>query len=179
MWDYNVGLVRMTPFFKSCKYSKVCSDHRSALLTLTRIDHTSEGVEPKPWTEKYQLQYHRRSSGVPRLVLGFEYASELLTCHVRLLGAVASRQRARSNVLLEHPLGPYPSLRQRLSSDVHSSPLPLLRQFRHQPCYSAVLCRRDCSVQGRQGLIPTLSTGDTIANHIIGGAHVRHTSMEA
>lgn len=25
MWDYNVGLVRMTPFFKCCKYSKVSS----------------------------------------------------------------------------------------------------------------------------------------------------------
>lgn len=25
MWDYNVGLVRMTPFFKCCKYSKVCA----------------------------------------------------------------------------------------------------------------------------------------------------------
>ncbi len=24
MWDYNVGLVRMTPFFKCCKYQKVC-----------------------------------------------------------------------------------------------------------------------------------------------------------
>jgi hypothetical protein len=23
MWDYNVGLVRITPFFKCCKYSKV------------------------------------------------------------------------------------------------------------------------------------------------------------
>jgi hypothetical protein len=23
MWDYNVGLVRMTPFFKCCKYPKV------------------------------------------------------------------------------------------------------------------------------------------------------------
>jgi len=26
VWDYNVGLVRMTPFFKSCKYSKVGKD---------------------------------------------------------------------------------------------------------------------------------------------------------
>lgn len=26
MWDYNVGLVRMTPFFKCCKYSKVCAN---------------------------------------------------------------------------------------------------------------------------------------------------------
>jgi hypothetical protein len=25
VWDYNVGLVRMTPFFKSCKHSKVGS----------------------------------------------------------------------------------------------------------------------------------------------------------
>lgn len=25
VWDYNIGLVRMTPFFKSCKYSKVSS----------------------------------------------------------------------------------------------------------------------------------------------------------
>jgi hypothetical protein len=24
MWDYKIGLVRMTPFFKCCKYSKVC-----------------------------------------------------------------------------------------------------------------------------------------------------------
>jgi len=23
MWDYNIGLVRITPFFKCCKYSKV------------------------------------------------------------------------------------------------------------------------------------------------------------
>lgn len=23
MWDYNVGLVRMTPFFKCCNYPKV------------------------------------------------------------------------------------------------------------------------------------------------------------
>ena len=28
MWDYNVGLVRVTPFFKCCKYSKVGSSSR-------------------------------------------------------------------------------------------------------------------------------------------------------
>lgn len=28
MWDYNVGLVRVTPFFKCCKYSKVGSASR-------------------------------------------------------------------------------------------------------------------------------------------------------
>ena len=26
MWDYNVGLVRITPFFKCCRYSKVRSN---------------------------------------------------------------------------------------------------------------------------------------------------------
>ena len=26
MWDYNVGLVRMTPFFKCRKYGKVSKD---------------------------------------------------------------------------------------------------------------------------------------------------------
>lgn len=25
LWDYNIGLVRMTPFFKCCRYSKVSS----------------------------------------------------------------------------------------------------------------------------------------------------------
>ena len=27
MWDYNIGLVRVTPFFKCCKYSKVRWNH--------------------------------------------------------------------------------------------------------------------------------------------------------
>jgi len=29
MWDYNIGLVRMTPFFKCCNYSKVWSSDTS------------------------------------------------------------------------------------------------------------------------------------------------------
>lgn len=37
VWDYNVGLVRMTPFFKSCKYTKVSIAliDRKTLLTVT------------------------------------------------------------------------------------------------------------------------------------------------
>jgi hypothetical protein len=31
MWDYNIGLVRITPFFKCCKYSKASSDLSKAL----------------------------------------------------------------------------------------------------------------------------------------------------
>jgi hypothetical protein len=32
MWDYNIGLVRMTPFFKCCKYGKVCLSGSSIFL---------------------------------------------------------------------------------------------------------------------------------------------------
>lgn len=32
MWDYNIGLVRMTPFFKCCKYSKVSLDRERPCL---------------------------------------------------------------------------------------------------------------------------------------------------
>ena len=31
MWDYNIGLVRVTPFFKCCNYGKVRSIQRKAL----------------------------------------------------------------------------------------------------------------------------------------------------
>lgn len=36
IWDYNVGLVRVTPFFKCCKYSKVC--RRSSELGYNQRD---------------------------------------------------------------------------------------------------------------------------------------------
>ncbi|KAI3399654.1 hypothetical protein diail_6002 [Diaporthe ilicicola] len=38
MWDYNVGLVRMTPFFKCCKYSKVVIPLLPALSHEPRTD---------------------------------------------------------------------------------------------------------------------------------------------
>lgn len=55
MWDYNVGLVRMTPFFKSCKYSKVCRQVRLIASILTVVDCTSEGSEPESRHEGHQL----------------------------------------------------------------------------------------------------------------------------
>lgn len=53
VWDYNVGLVRMTPFFKSCKYSKVRYRCQSMMLMLTIADRTREGVEGEPGHEGY------------------------------------------------------------------------------------------------------------------------------
>lgn len=39
MWDYNIGLVRITPFFKCCKYSKVSQARELNVgsVTLTRM----------------------------------------------------------------------------------------------------------------------------------------------
>lgn len=34
LWDYNVGLVRITPFFKCCKYSKVGSSAPMLMLAI-------------------------------------------------------------------------------------------------------------------------------------------------
>jgi hypothetical protein len=56
VWDYNVGLVRMTPFFKSCKYSKVrdrrCVDFEKRL---TSVDDTRQGAEGEYRDERHQL----------------------------------------------------------------------------------------------------------------------------
>jgi hypothetical protein len=36
MWDYNVGLVRMTPFFKCCQYGKVSNHFSGSVLAAWR-----------------------------------------------------------------------------------------------------------------------------------------------
>ncbi|KAK9422433.1 hypothetical protein SUNI508_04789 [Seiridium unicorne] len=47
MWDYNVGLVRMTPFFKCCKYSKASQTTPAKMLNLNpglkEITHSITG----------------------------------------------------------------------------------------------------------------------------------------
>lgn len=53
LWDYNIGLVRMTPFFKSCKYSKVCTNLRSLMSILTNADRTFESAEFESGLEGY------------------------------------------------------------------------------------------------------------------------------
>lgn len=90
VWDYNVGLVRMTPFFKSCKYAKVCPHHVGAISMLTNADCTIQGAQSEYWPERHQLQHHGRGSSVSRSVITTESAKSVLkSCH-RLLGSVAS-----------------------------------------------------------------------------------------
>jgi len=68
VWDYNVGLVRMTPFFKSLKYSKVSSGRMMSDRSLTTTDRTSKSPEREPGAEGHQLQYYRRCACLPRSV---------------------------------------------------------------------------------------------------------------
>jgi hypothetical protein len=62
LWDYNIGLVRITPFFKSLKYPKVRL-HPSMPdgLTNHNLDHASQDACVKPWAERNHSQHYRRS----------------------------------------------------------------------------------------------------------------------
>jgi hypothetical protein len=88
VWDYNVGLVRMTPFFKSCKFSKVCCQMQLLVSRLTTADRAGEGTELKSGYEGHQLQHHWWSFGLSRLALFSACVDDVLTCR-RLLGPVA------------------------------------------------------------------------------------------
>jgi hypothetical protein len=90
VWDYNVGLVRMTPFFKSCKFSKVCCQISLLASRLTIADCAGEGTEPEFGHEGNQLQHYWRVFGLSRLALLFYFAKTVLT-YRRLLGSVAGR----------------------------------------------------------------------------------------
>lgn len=44
MWDYRIGLVRITPLFKALEYNKVNYDEdRGCRRVLIRTDHAEEG----------------------------------------------------------------------------------------------------------------------------------------
>lgn len=66
MWDYNVGLVRMTPFFKCCKYSKVGLINSKMGTLLIGTDCSGKDVEPQPWSQGHHAQYHGRRNSSSR-----------------------------------------------------------------------------------------------------------------
>lgn len=45
LWDYQIGLVRVTPFFKALGYSKVCSNKP---LLLSRSNSFHRPLLPRP-----------------------------------------------------------------------------------------------------------------------------------
>lgn len=62
MWDYNVGLVRMTPFFKCLEYGKVCLFRCSVLdeegNLLITLDYSCENAQPEPGAQGHYAQHH-------------------------------------------------------------------------------------------------------------------------
>jgi len=91
MWDYHIGLVRMTPFFKCCKYSKVgpvLSPAPCLRRRLTRQDHASKDARAQPGSERYYSQHHRRLHQGARLVSGRNTGQGMKLTFLRLLDAI-------------------------------------------------------------------------------------------
>jgi hypothetical protein len=69
MWDYNIGLVRITPFFKCCKYSKVrAGSIMSSAMADFSIDYASQNVELKSRLKGNHPQHYWRSISSTRSV---------------------------------------------------------------------------------------------------------------
>ena len=61
MWDYNVGLVRVTPFFKCSGYGKVDNDNIFRCSRLTDlVDCACQSAQPQSRTQRGYAQHHRR-----------------------------------------------------------------------------------------------------------------------
>jgi hypothetical protein len=58
MWDYNVGLVRMTSFFKCRGYSKVSAVLVLLQALLTSVDHACKDAQLEPRPQGHHLQHH-------------------------------------------------------------------------------------------------------------------------
>lgn len=72
MWDYNIGLVRMTPLFRCLGYAKVGAPQINISIPSTKTsspdcsnlypDCSQQRNQKQPRPLKHQLQYHRRQS---------------------------------------------------------------------------------------------------------------------
>ena len=62
MWDYNVGLVRITPFFKCLKHTKVFQFCLKSYTTAYHLpDNASKNAKLEPRLERDHSQYYGRS----------------------------------------------------------------------------------------------------------------------
>jgi hypothetical protein len=78
MWDYNIGLVRITHLFKALGYTKVCSpglsshERHSHVQSIIRLasnlntDNPGQSPRSKPRTPRHLSQHNRRSNRSPR-----------------------------------------------------------------------------------------------------------------
>jgi hypothetical protein len=57
MWDYQVGLVRITPFFKAFGYGKVCQHYASFCITLADRSHRPPQRKPSRPTQAWRISF--------------------------------------------------------------------------------------------------------------------------
>ena len=90
MWDYNIGLVRITAVFKSLNYPKVFSPkwNSQPLQKLTIYpDHARKSYECKSRTSGYLSQHHRWLNLCSRYV-SLRLDKVFLAKRVRVLGTI-------------------------------------------------------------------------------------------
>jgi hypothetical protein len=63
MWDYSIGLVRITPFFKCLQYAKVSVPQTSTGVAHERVDGAIQGDRQQQRAPGSLLQHHRRRAG--------------------------------------------------------------------------------------------------------------------
>jgi len=87
MWDYHIGLVRMTALFKACEHAKVDPLPKFVLLT-DRIDDSSKGLGCESGIERSRFQYYWGGSESSRSasLVTLYFQTDLLQvtgCHLR------------------------------------------------------------------------------------------------
>lgn len=121
MWDYNVGLVRMTPFFRCLDYSKVCvlMLPPSGNQTLTSPDCSGKDAEPEPGPQGDHLQHHWRFDYSSRYVIPYTLSPLHANAGSRVLDAILLRQGCLCNILPPDRWCPYSSVRPELPIGMH------------------------------------------------------------
>ena len=114
MWDYNIGLVRITPFFKCCKYSKV----RDSVLFLS---FSRSFIDTQQTTPAKMLNLNPGLKEITHSITGGALAAqgknppikcfnEKADFERRLLDALLLRTRSLHNILRPHRTSPDPHL---------------------------------------------------------------------
>lgn len=121
MWDYNNGLVRITPFFKALEYPKVSGLSPAEVLPSSfHEDDASKDAREEPRTERDMPQYHGGFFGSSRYFRNLAMISQT-TNQGRILDAVRGSKSRSSDILLRHSVRFDANLWPGLPSAVHST----------------------------------------------------------
>lgn len=113
MWDYQIGLVRITPFFKALGLTKVTIvliRPISGTVLTNYVDNAKQGSQIKQRPFRTVTLHHGRRHSRPRLL------AALLVCTCSL-----------SDILFPHSMGTYSCLRSELHQRLSPSRTPRLR----------------------------------------------------